>query len=259
MDAYQRILVVAVGFLVSIVSVSVGGTALITVPLLIWLGMEPRVAVATNKFAILFLSVSGAMTFLRSVSLPRVRAVYAHAIPVAAGSLIGAAFVVSAPQDIVKVIIACATIVVALALLLKRGIGVAQIEKPVGDRQVLVSLGIALPLSVYGGFFTGGYATLLTYLFVCALGLTFLQAAAATRLMSIFSAAAASILLGSRGAIDYSLGIPLAVAFVFGARLGARIAIRRGSRWLKAVFVGVAIALSARLLGTEIHRLFSGP
>jgi uncharacterized membrane protein YfcA len=93
---------------------------------------------------------------------------------------------------------------------------------------------------------------MLTYLFVLVLGLSFLQAVAETRIMSLFSAATASLVLGARGLIDFSLGVPLAVAFTAGAWLGARIAILKGSRWLKVIFVIVAIALSLRLLVTLV-------
>jgi uncharacterized membrane protein YfcA len=245
-------LVVAVGFLVSILSVSVGGTALIVVPLMIWLGMAPASAIATNKFGILFLSIMGAATFLRDTSIPRPRIVMAFLPAVIAGSVLGAVFVVSAPQNTVKLIIGAATIVVAIVLLLKPQAGIEPARSPAGWGRIATGIGLALPLSVFGGFFSGGYATLLTYLLVFALGLTFLQAVALTRLLGIFSALAACTYLGIKGAIDYSVGIPLAAAFMVGGRIGARLAIRRGNRWLKAVFVAVAIVLALRLIGAEV-------
>jgi hypothetical protein len=117
---------------------------------------------------------------------------------------------------------------------------------------------LALPLSVYGGFFTGGYATLLTYLFVLVMGLSFLESVAATRIMSVFSAAFASVVLGSRGLIDFSLGLPLAMAYTMGAVLGARLALRRGNRWLRAVFITAAIGLSLRLVIVELRGALGG-
>jgi uncharacterized membrane protein YfcA len=257
MDTYQLILVLAVGFVISIFSVSVGGTALIIVPLLLWMGLDPKVAIGTTKFSVLFLSLTGAITFLRCFKLPQPKRLYPHALPVAAGSLVGATLVIRAPHDALKIIIACATIAVAVTLLAKREIGVEPAHKTLGHHRIAMSLAIVFPLSVYGGFFTGGYATLLSYMFVLVLGMTFLEAAAATRLMSVFSGAAASTLLGSKGLIDFSLGIPLAVAFSLGATLGARIAIRRGSRWLKTVFMIAAILLAVRILATEIYDLTS--
>ena len=57
---------VAVFFLTSVVSVVTGSTSLITVPVMIQLGIESRTAVATNMFALMFLSAGGLTTFLKN-------------------------------------------------------------------------------------------------------------------------------------------------------------------------------------------------
>ncbi|MFC1799549.1 sulfite exporter TauE/SafE family protein [Candidatus Eisenbacteria bacterium] len=252
MDLWERGLVAACGLVVSIFSVSVGGTALVMVPLLIFLGLDPRTAVASNRFAILFLSTSGALTFMRSVPLPQPKVIAAHIVPVVAGAFLGAILVMMTAQGTIRVVVAVATIVVALLLLLKRNVGVEPAAEPAGRGRVLLSLALVFPLSIYGGYFGGGYAAMLTYLLVFVLGLTFLQAVAATRMLSVFMAASASILLGTRGVIDFSVAIPLAAAYIIGGRIGARIAIRKGNRWVKTLFVLAAIAMSLRLLITTL-------
>ena len=252
MDLGQTGLVAACGLVVSIFSVSVGGTALVMVPLLIFLGLDPRTAVASNRFAILFLSASGAVTFMRSVRLPQPGAIAAHILPVAAGAFLGATLVMITAQGTIKVVVAVATIAVALLLLLKRDIGLESRAEPAGRGRLLLSLALVFPLSVYGGYFGGGYAALLTYLLVLVLGLTFLEAVAATRMLSVPMAATASILLGVRGAIDFGVAIPLAAGYLIGGRIGARIAVRKGNRWVKTLFVLAAIAMSLRLLVTTL-------
>jgi len=252
MDLWEKGLVAACGLVISIFSVSVGGTALVMVPLLIFLGLDPRTAVASNRFAILFLSTSGALTFMRSVPLPRPRAIAAHVVPVAGGAFLGATLVMMTAQGTIKLVVAVATIAVALLLLLKRDIGVEPAARPAGRGRVLLSLALVFPLSIYGGYFGGGYAALLTYLLVFVLGLTFLQAVAATRMLSVPMAATASILLGLKGVIDFSVAIPLAAAYIIGGRIGAGLAVRKGNRWVKTLFVLAAIAMSLRLLITTL-------
>jgi len=53
----KLLILIAVFLLTSIVSVITGSTSLITVPVMIQLGIEAHVAVATNMFALIFLSV----------------------------------------------------------------------------------------------------------------------------------------------------------------------------------------------------------
>jgi hypothetical protein len=252
MDPWEKGLAAVCGLLVSIFSVSVGGTALVMVPLLIFLGLDPRTAIASNRFAILFLSGTGALTFMRSVPLPQPRVIAFHIVPVVAGAFLGATLIMITAQGTIRVVVAGATIAVALLLLFKRDIGVKPAPEPAGRERVLLSMALTFPLSIYGGYFGGGYAALLTYLLVFVLRLTFLQAVASTRMLSVFMAASASALLGMKGVIDFSMAIPLAVGYIVGGRIGARIAVRKGNRWVKTLFVLAAIAMSVRLLVTTL-------
>jgi len=54
MNLINILIVCMISFLANIFSVSVGGTSLIAVPLLISLGMISKNAVATNMFALIF-------------------------------------------------------------------------------------------------------------------------------------------------------------------------------------------------------------
>jgi len=54
------------------------------------------------------------------------------------------------------------------------------------------------------------------------------------------------------GIIDYTLGVYLCVAYSGGAVLGAQIAIRKGSRWLKTVFLVAALLLALQIVATEL-------
>ena len=55
------------------ISVVTGGTSLITVPVMMQLGTEPHVAVATNMLSLIFLSLGGTVPFLKGEIIPRQR------------------------------------------------------------------------------------------------------------------------------------------------------------------------------------------
>ncbi len=256
MDANTLVLAGATGFVVAIFSVTLGGTALIMVPLLIGLGVETKVAIASNKFATLLLSIVGGIILLRGTTLPHKKWIYAHSIPVVIGSVIGAILVVRTPAQGLKILIAIATVVIALLLLTKPSMGLVMRQGNLSRARLASSLIVFLPLSIYGGVFTGGYATLLTYSFVLFLGFPFLEGAAATRLMSMFSTAATSVLLGSYGLIDYRLALVLAATYSTGAFIGAKLALRHGSPWLRRLFIVAAILLATRILVVETYEIW---
>ncbi len=251
MDAVHIAVAAAAGFAVSIVSTSVGGTAIIMVPLLIAFGIEPRAAIASNKLAIMFLGLAATLRFRGSVQLPPARFLALLAVPVVAGSIAGSLLVIEAPARLTRVIIGTAAILLAVFLFIRSDAGLSDRRGAITARETARTLIVLLPLSVYGGFFTGGYATFLTYLMVFMLGFSFLQGVAATRLLSIFSAGASSIIFARAGVIVYTLSGALALAYFAGATLGAQIAVRKGSRWLRTLFLIAVILLALRILIDE--------
>jgi uncharacterized membrane protein YfcA len=258
MDPLHTGVIAAVSFAVSIVSASVGGTALIVVPLLIAFGVEPRVAVASNKFAIIFLSLAAVLRFRGRVALPAPRVIGTLAVPAVIGAVVGARLVVEAPAGVTRVVIGTAAVVVALFLFIRRDAGLADRTAHVAGGETARTVLVLLPLSVYGGFFTGGYATLMTYALVLMLGLSFLQGAATTRVLTVFTGVAGTVVFAREGVIDYTLGASLGVAYAAGATLGAQIAVRKGSRWLRTVFLAAVIVLALRILIEEALRLAGG-
>lgn len=251
MDLAHTALAALAGFAVSIVSASVGGTALIMVPLLVAFGLEPRVAIASNKFAIMFLSLAATLRFRASVRFPPARVTALLALPVVAGSVAGSLLVVEAPAGVTRIVIGTAALVVAVFIFIRNDAGLSDRQAAITGGETARTLLVLVPLSVYGGFFSGGYATLLTYTLVLMLGMSFLQGAAATRLLSIFAAAAGSIIFARAGIIDYTLTAVLGLAYFAGATLGAHIAVKKGSRWLRTLFFVAAVVLALRILVTE--------
>src|SRR3982751_166917 len=65
MATYALIILIAVFFLTSVIGVVTGSNSLIAVPVMFQFGIEPRVAVATNMFALVFMAVGGTIPFVR--------------------------------------------------------------------------------------------------------------------------------------------------------------------------------------------------
>src|SRR5205814_3168691 len=65
MTTYELIVMIVVFFLTSVVGVVTGSNSLIAVPVMFQFGVDPRVAVATNMFALVFMSAGGTIPFLR--------------------------------------------------------------------------------------------------------------------------------------------------------------------------------------------------
>jgi uncharacterized membrane protein YfcA len=103
-------------------------------------------------------------------------------------------------------------------------------------------------LAVYGGFFSGGYVTMLTASFVVLFGMSFLQSVATTKVVNVFSSAVATAVFLSRGIVNWKLGVILGIAMFCGAVLGGRIALQLSSIWLRRIFIAAVVGLAIRML-----------
>jgi uncharacterized protein len=247
MQVPKILILVVVFFLTGIVSVVTGATSLITVPVMIALGIEPHIAVATNMFTLIFLSAGGFTPFLKKGIVLR------HELPLMTiltigGSVVGALLLVRVPIRSLQLAIAVAMMAVAVFSLVKRDMGMTRNESPVSPIQAIIGYVLTLALAVYGGFFSGGYVTMLTAVFAMFFHMTFLESIAATKLMNLFSSIVAVGIFARRGIVDWRLGLTLGIVMFAGGLLGGTIALKMNAAWLRRIFLVAVLALATRML-----------
>jgi len=238
---------IAVFFFTSVISVVTGSTSLITVPVMIALGIEAHFAVATNMLALKFMSVGGSLPFIGKGVLSRSRLLPSIVLTII-GSGLGAFLLLSIPLNTLQITIAVAMIGVAVFSLLNKNLGRASHDAPASNVGVIAGYAATFLLAIYGGFFSGGYVTMLTAVFVLLFGMTFLQAVATTKVINVFSSGVATLVFISRGVVDLKLGIILGISMFLGALLGARIAFFLSTVWLRRIFIAAVLGLAIKLL-----------
>jgi uncharacterized protein len=245
--APRLLVLIAVFFLTSIVSVVTGSTSLITVPVMISMGMDPRVAIATNMLALTFMSLGGSVPFLRGGAIRRRELPLSISLTVV-GSALGAFVVLAVSLKLLEICIAVAMVGVTVFTLVKRDIGVRAKEERVSGSGVIAGYAVTFLLAIYGGFFSGGYVTMLTAAFVVLFGMTFLQAVATTKVVNLFSSGVAALVFFWHGMVDVRLGLILGVTMFFGALLGGWIALWLSAVWLRRIFVMAVLGLALRMV-----------
>lgn len=101
-------------------------------------------------------------------------------------------------------------------------------------------------IGVYNGFFGPGTGSFLMLVFIRLFGFDFLHSAASARVLNSAANGAALVCFGVLGAVMWPLGLAMAACSITGAFLGARLAIRRGSPFMRHVFLLVVCALIAK-------------
>jgi uncharacterized membrane protein YfcA len=247
MAGIQVFWLMVIFFLTSAISVVTGSTSLITVPAMLQFHIEPRTALATNMFALTLMSVGGTLPFLRSPEVNRKRFPLLIALTLL-GSVIGAFLLLRVPTRSVPMIVSVAVIAVAIFSVVYRKSGI--LESPIAPSAGAEVAGYVLTflLGIYGGFFSGGYVTILTAIYIAVFRFTFVEAIATTKLMNLFSSAVATAVFMWHGLVSYRLGLVLGATMFCGALLGARFAIRIGNLWLRRIFLTAVWALGLKAL-----------
>ena len=247
MSGVQTLWLMVIFFATSSIGVVTGSTSLVTVPAMFQFHIEPRTAVATNMFALTFMSIGGTLPFLKAQEVNRKRLPALISLTLL-GSLIGAILLLLTPSRAVPVVVTMAVIAVALFALIYRKSGVERSTIQPSAGAELVGYVFTFLLGIYGGFFSGGYVTILTAIYVALFRLSFVEAIATTKLINVFSSAIATGVFMWHGLVDYRLGLILGVTMFVGALVGARLAIKVGDEWLRRIFLTAVWLLGLKVL-----------
>jgi uncharacterized protein len=119
----------AIFLFTSIISVVTGSTSLVTVPAMLQFGIDPRVAVATNMFALIFMSVGGTLPFLRTGTIDK-RRLPLLGILTLIGSVAGAWLLTIIAAKNIPLLVALFMIAVAIFSVLNPQAGVVTVGPP---------------------------------------------------------------------------------------------------------------------------------
>lgn len=240
-------------FVTSSVSVITGSTSLITVPVMFQFGIEPRTAIATNMFTLIFLSIGGSLPFFRGkkTAINRKRLTRLIALTLA-GSLLGALLLLRVPQHSVRLTVSGAMIAVAIFSVIYRKSGTPEYVAAPSAAAEFAGYALTFLLGIYGGFYSGGYVTILTAVYVALFRQSFVEAVATTKLINVFSSAVATAVFMTKHLVDYRLGCVLGLTMFVGALLGARLSIRLGDRWVRRIFLTAVWALGLKALFFDV-------
>jgi uncharacterized membrane protein YfcA len=111
----------------------------------------------------------------------------------------------------------------------------------------VAAVGVGSAIGFYDGIFGPGTGSFLLIALVSLLGYSFLAASSTAKIVNLGTNAAALLVFGFSGSILWTLGVVMAICNMGGAYFGARTAIRRGSPFVRIVFLGITAILIIRL------------
>ena len=246
-DLLTVLLVILAGFCAGWVDAVVGGGGLIQLPALLALpGMTPVHALATNKMGSVFGTTTSALTYARRVR-PDLRTAIPMALVALCGAFGGAALASALPSRVFKPIILAAIVAVAVFTIVKPQLGQYTELRLKGRRHFAAACGLGGVIGFYDGLIGPGTGSFLVIALVSGMGYAFLEASAKAKIVNMATNIGALLLFAPSGALLWGLGLVLGAANMAGGYVGARMAVSRGNRFIRWVFLAVVAALAVKL------------
>ncbi|BAJ02921.1 TSUP family transporter [Shewanella violacea] len=252
--SYELIaLMFAVAMLAGFIDAIAGGGGLITIPALMWVGLPPTAALATNKLQACGGSFFASLYFVRKgmVKLGEMKLA------------IACAFVGAALGTIAVQMIDTAFLETLLPFLILAIGGYFLFSKKISEEDrhqvftpVMFGFTAAFGVGLYDGFFGPGTGSFFALAFVSLAGFGLAKATAHAKVLNFSTNIASLIFFAIGGKVFWMLGGIMLLGQAIGATLGSRLVLTKGTKIIKPLVVTMSIAMSVKLLSTQ-YDLFS--
>lgn len=224
-----------------------GGGGLISIPTLLWSGFSPLDVLATNKLQATFGSSTATFSYAR-YGLVDIKGQKLAIGLTFAGAIGGAWAVQQVDSSALGKIIPLLLIAFALYFLFSPKIQDRESTPLIGNRLFAATVGISV--GFYDGFFGPGTGTFFTVAYVTLLGFGLPKATGNTKLLNFTSNIASLLFFACTGHIVWLVGLVMGCGQTLGSLLGARMAVKHGTRLIRPVLVTVSLLVSLKLLLT---------
>jgi uncharacterized membrane protein YfcA len=231
------------GIAVGTINVIAGGGSFISLPLLMFLGLPPGVANATNRVGIVLQNIAAVRSFDRFGVLDLGAWKWA-ALPATLGSALGTWGALVVSDEVFKRVLAFLMVAVSLYTLWRPEAG-AEVEK--GSRSPWLLGAVFFGIGIYGGFVQAGVGFFLLAGTTMA-GLDLVRGNAVKVLVVLAFTTVSLGMFVLAGKVVWLAGLTLGAGAVLGALLGARLTVLKGHRWVRGVVTVAVIVLAVKLL-----------
>lgn len=231
------LLFLAAGLVAGTVDAIAGGGGLIMIPTLLGAGMPAPLALGTNKFAAFFGTGSAAWSYARKGAV-QLRDCRLGVFWTMVGAFLGAGCVRLIDPVFLGRFIPWLLGSIVVYMIFRPQLGEKdrhhRLEAP-----VFYTL-FGLALGFYDGFFGPGVGSFWSIAFVMVLGFNFLKATAHAKVMNMASNIASLVVFIHAGYCLLWPGLVLGAGQIVGGWIGAHLALTRGARFVRPVFLLMA-------------------
>jgi len=242
---------VATGFIAAFIDSVVGGGGLISLPALLLAGLPPTMALGTNKMASAMGSFTSTLSFLRSgkIDLHLIKFLFPLSF---IGATFGVITVQQIPSQFLKPLVVVMLLVVTVYTFTRKEWGDVSTYQGITKKTAYLSGFAAFAIGFYDGFFGPGAGSFLIFAFLMV-GFDFVVAAGNSKALNFASNFAALLTFIYFGSVNYYYAIPMGLAMILGAVAGSHLAIKKGTAYVRPLFLFMSVLLIGKQLWDVMH------
>ncbi|QJX49338.1 TSUP family transporter [Hymenobacter taeanensis] len=235
-------------FLAGFIDSIVGGGGLIQLPAMLILlkGVPVPTVLGTGKVSSLAGTAAAFRHYAGRVPI-RWRAVGVAAGVAGVFSFLGARVVSLLPKEMLPPLVLGLLVCIAIYTFWRKDFGSIHAPRLSEQREPLYGALVGVIIGFYDGFFGPGTGSFLLFAFVGLFGYDFISSSAAAKLVNIATNLAALAYFAYTGQILWHVAIPMAISNILGSTLGAYLAVRHGTGFVRVLFLVVVSAFILKL------------
>jgi len=247
------------GLVAGTIDAIAGGGGLISLPMLLSVGVPPHIALGTNKIQGSVGTFTAVCSYYHA-GLFNFKTIYKGLIFGFIGTVLGALTGQFISSDVLKQILPILLVIIFIFTVCSPKLGIEDRKTSFNEFYFYSIFGFIL--GFYDGFFGPGTGTLWLFSLTCFLGYHIQKATAYTKVFNLKSNLIATACFALGQNIDYRIALCMSVGQLIGGSLGARLAIKKGARLIRPIFISVVLSTvillfyKSYLTSSQIKNLF---
>jgi uncharacterized protein len=162
-------------------------------------------------------------------------------------SFLGARIASTLSPSVMRPVVLFLLVAVLVYTFLQRDFGSVHSPKLGRLSQIVAGVATGTVIGFYDGFFGPGTGSFLIFIFIGVFGFSFLSASASAKVINFTTNLAAVLYFIGTSNVLYRAALPMAACNILGSIAGTRLAVLKGNRFVRVVFLIVVFGMIARL------------
>jgi len=242
----EVLLLFGVGTITGFINVMAGGGSTLTLPILIFLGLDSSIANGTNRVGLLSQNISGILSFNKQ-NVSQIKLSLKMSLFTLPGAIIGAFYATKIDDVLFQKILGIVMIGIVITMMIPHSKEFVE-EKITGSVPWII-YPVMFALGFYGGFIQVGIGFLLMISLHNVLRMSLLYVNLHKVFIVMIYTIPALLVFIITGNVNWFYGLSLAGGTGLGAWWSAKVAVKKGEKVIKGFLIVAIIIMSTKLLG----------